>query len=104
MNKNIELPVAKSTRRLMLGKGNLSFGHALFRLRKSTQHQIWPFFFFTGTMLESHLGCWIGLMNPAASNLLGDLSFYLGMEDSGWLDYWLSPWIYIEGMDHQLGI
>ena len=50
--------------------GNSSFGYAFFRLWKSTQHRIWPFFFFTGTMLDSHLGCWIGLLNPATSDFL----------------------------------
>ena len=66
----MELPVVESKRRLMFGKGNSSFGHALFKLQKSTQHQIWSFLFFMGTMLESHLGCWIGLINPAANNFL----------------------------------
>ena len=66
----MELPVAKSTRRSMLGKGNSSLGHALSRSQKSTQQRIWLFFFFTRTILESHWGCWIGLMNPSANNFL----------------------------------
>ena len=38
INENMEFPTVESTRRSMLGKGNSSFRHALFRLRKSTQY------------------------------------------------------------------
>ena len=69
-------PAVKSTRRSMLGRRNSSFGHALFKLRKSTQHRIWPFFFFMGTILENHLGCWISLMNPVVNSFLTLLVFW----------------------------
>ena len=48
----------------MFGSGNASLGYALLRFRKSIQLRIYPFFFLTGTMFESHFGCVIGLMNP----------------------------------------
>ena len=44
----------------MFGSGNSSFGHALLRFRKSTQHLICPFFFLTGTMFDSHFECSMG--------------------------------------------
>ena len=88
----------------MIDKGNLSFGHALFRLRKSIQHWIWPFFFFTRTMLDGksfkvldrlEKSCYQQLLD-----FLSDLSLYLSVENPGWLEYLLSSQIYIETMDH----
>ena len=74
----------------MLGKGNSSFGHALFRLQKSIQHWIWSFFFFTGTILESHLGCWITLMNHAASNFLTSWVIWSSIVVWKILTYWIT--------------
>ena len=54
MKENTEFPATKSIKRSMLGKGNSSFGHALSKLRMTTQHLIYLFFFFIGTILESH--------------------------------------------------
>ena len=68
MNENMAFPTAESISKSMFGNGNSSFGQALLRFLKSTQHLICPFFFFTSTMLDNQRGCWIGLMNPAASN------------------------------------
>ena len=36
----------------------------------SRQHLIFSLFFFMGTIFESHCGCSIGLINPAANNFL----------------------------------
>ena len=46
--------------------GNSSFGHALLRFQKSSQHLICPLFFLTGTMFDNHFECSMGLMKPAA--------------------------------------
>ena len=53
MNENMALLAAESISKSMFGNGNLYFGLALLRFLKSTQHFIWPFFFFIGTMLDS---------------------------------------------------
>lgn len=55
LKENMKFPIAESMRRSMLGKANSSFGHTLFKLRKSIQHLICTLFFFTGTKLESLL-------------------------------------------------
>ena len=65
MNENIACPASESMSISMFGSGNSSLGHALLRFQKLTQHRIFPFFFLTGLMFESHFGCMIGLMNLA---------------------------------------
>ena len=74
MNENMAFPAAESISKSMFGNGSSSLGQALLRFLKSTQHLICPFFFLTGTMLDSQRGCWIGLMNPAASNFCTSLT------------------------------
>jgi len=68
MKENMAFPAAESIIRSMLGSGNSSLGQTWLRFLKSTQHRICPFFFFTGTMLDNHHECWMGLMKPTASN------------------------------------
>ena len=53
MNENMALLATESISKSMFGNENLSFGQALLRFLKSTQHLIKPFFFFTGTVLDS---------------------------------------------------
>ena len=57
MNENMELLATESISKSMFGNGNSSFGQSLLRFLKSTQHLIWPFFFFTRTMLDGKRGC-----------------------------------------------
>jgi hypothetical protein len=49
--------------------GKSSFRHALFKSLKSTHIRICPFFFFTGTILEIHVGYFTSLMKPTAISL-----------------------------------
>ena len=89
-NENMALPAAESISKSMFGSGNSSFRQALLRFLKSTEHLIYPFFFFTGTMLDNQRGCWIGLMNLMASNFLdlhNYLPFYLSVEYPGMLKF-----------------
>ena len=68
MKENMVYPIAESISKSMLGNGNSSLGQAQLRFLKSTQHRIYPFFFFTSTILDNHLRCWIGLINLVASS------------------------------------
>ena len=68
MNENSSWSTVASTNVSIFGNGKSSFTQALLRSRKSTQTRIYPFFFLTGTMLASQVGCSIGLIKPAWSN------------------------------------
>jgi len=63
------LLVASSTTLSILGSGKSSFGQALFRSVKSIHIYHFPFFFFTGTVLASHVGYLTSLMTLASNNL-----------------------------------
>ena len=65
------------------GKGKLSFWRALLRFRKSMQILISPFFFLTGTILETHLECLTGKIILAFNNLLS--SFFIWFSKLGWI-------------------
>ena len=54
MNVSNLCPAVESTSCSILGRGKLSFGHALFRSMKSTHILHFPFTFFTRTMFASH--------------------------------------------------
>jgi len=69
MKENISYPMVASMRISEIGIGKSSFGHALFKSLKSTHIRICPFFFCTGTMLETHLGYFTSLMKFAAMSL-----------------------------------
>lgn len=68
MKEHIEYPAVTSTSISMLDKGNSFLGQALLRSLESIQHLIYPFFFFIGTILASHVGCWTGLTKPTSSS------------------------------------
>ena len=55
--------------RSILGKGKLSFGHALFMSVKSIQSRHLPFAFLTSTTLANHLGYSTSLIAPAWRSL-----------------------------------
>lgn len=46
----------------MFGKGKLSVKHTLWKSEKAVEQQICLSFFKIGTMLASHVGCWMDLM------------------------------------------
>jgi len=52
------------------GRGKLFFWQDLLRFQKSIQIQMSPFFFLTGTILETHLECRTGKIILAFNNLL----------------------------------
>src|SRR3989337_1718708 len=54
----------------MRGKGNGSFGHALFRFIKSMQSLHFPLALHTTTRFANHVGCSTPLTRPAASSFL----------------------------------
>ena len=58
-------PVVASTMRSILGKGKLSFGHALLISVKSMQSHHLPFAFLTSTTLANHFGYSTSLIAPA---------------------------------------
>ena len=66
----------ESIRRSMFGIGNSSFGQTRLRFLKSTQYLIYPFFFFTGMILDNHHMCWMGLMKPAANSFYTSFTIY----------------------------
>ena len=55
-------PAVASTIRSILGRGKLSFGHALFISVKSIQSRHFPFAFLTSTTLANHSGYSTSLM------------------------------------------
>ena len=57
-------PAVASTMRSILGKGKLSFGHALLILVKSMQSRHFPFAFLTSTTLANHFGYSTSLIAP----------------------------------------
>ena len=59
-----------STMRSILGKGKLSFGHALLMLVKSIQSRHLPFSFFTSTTLANHSEYSTSLVDPTCRSLL----------------------------------
>ena len=63
-------PVVASTMRSILGKGKLSFGHALFMSVKSIQSRHLPLAFLTSTTLANHSGYSTSLIAPAWRSLL----------------------------------
>ena len=62
-------PAVASTMRSILGRGKLSFGHALFMSVKSIQSRHLPFAFLTSTTLANHSGYSTSLMAPAWRSL-----------------------------------
>jgi len=82
MNENMAFLTAESISKSMFGNGNSSFGQTLLRFLKSTQHLIYSFFFFTGTMLDNQRGSWMDLMNPAARNFCTSLTIYSSISKS----------------------
>jgi hypothetical protein len=58
-----------STRESILGNGNSSFGHALFRSVKSIHILHLPLTFFTITVLASHSGYVTSLITPTLRSL-----------------------------------
>ena len=58
-------PAVASTMRLILGKGKLSFEHALLMSVKSIQSLYLPFAFLTRTTLANHFGYSTSLIAPA---------------------------------------
>ena len=54
MNVSNLCPTVESTSWSILGRGKLSFGHALFRSVKSTHILHFPFAFFTRMTFASH--------------------------------------------------
>ena len=62
-------PAVASTMRLILGKGKLSFGHALLMSVKSMISRHFPFAFLTSTTLASHSGYSTSLIAPAWRSL-----------------------------------
>ena len=72
-------PAVASTMRSILGKGELSFGHALFMSVKSIQSRHLPLAFLTSTTLASHSGYSTSLIAPAWRSLLTSslMAFYL---------------------------
>ena len=87
----------------MFGNRNSSFGQTQLRFLKSTQHLIYPFFFFIGTILDNRCGFWMGLMKPMANSfcIFYYLFFYFGMKYSGKLSHELSLGIYVERVHYQ---
>src|SRR3989337_909303 len=63
-------PEVESTIWSMHGKGNGSFGHALFRSVKSMQSLHFLFALHTTTGFANHVGCNTPLTKPAASSFL----------------------------------
>ena len=63
-------PAVESTMRSILGKGKLSFGHALFMSVKSIQRRHLPLAFLTSTTLASHSGYSTSLIASAWRSLL----------------------------------
>ena len=63
-------PAVASTMRSILGRGKLSFGHALFMSVKSMQSRHLPFTFLTSTTLANHSGYSTFLIAPACRSLL----------------------------------
>lgn len=55
VTESVERPTVALTSMSMFGKLKPSFGYALLRSRKSIQHLICPFFFFTNIMLASQV-------------------------------------------------
>ena len=72
-------PAVASTMRSILGKGKLSFGHALFMSVKSIQSRHLPLAFLTSTTLASHSGYSTSLIALAWRSLLTSslMAFYL---------------------------
>ncbi|PRQ23608.1 hypothetical protein RchiOBHm_Chr6g0263221 [Rosa chinensis] len=68
MKDNISCLAAPSIKRSAIGIGYSSFGVAKFKFLKSTHTLILPFFFLTGTALETHSTYLAGLINLACNN------------------------------------
>ena len=62
-------PAVASTIRSILGKGKLSFGHALFMSVKSIHSRHFPFVFLTSTTLANHSGYSTSLIAAAWRSL-----------------------------------
>ena len=62
-------PAVASTMRSILGKGKLSFGHALLMSMKSIQSRHLPFAFLTSTTLANHSGYSTSLIAPACRSM-----------------------------------
>ena len=58
-------PTVASMMRSILGKGKLSFGHALLLSVKSIQSRHFPFAFLTSTTLANHSGYSTSLIAPS---------------------------------------
>ena len=72
-------PVVASTMRSILGKGKLSFGHALLMSVKSIQSCHFPFAFLTCTTLANHSRYSTSLIAPTWKSLPASslMAFYL---------------------------
>ena len=62
-------PAVASTMRSILGKGKLSFGHALLMSVNLIQSHHLPFAFFTSMTLANHSGYFTSLIAPAWRSL-----------------------------------
>ena len=83
-------PAVASTMRLILGKGKLSFGHALFISVKSMQSHHLPFAFLTSTTLANHLGYSTSLIAPAWRSLPTSSLMAFCLSGAKLLDFYLT--------------
>ena len=70
MNVSNLCPAVESMSWSILGRGKLSFEHALFRSMKSTHTLHFPFAFFTRTTFANRSRYCTSRMNPTASSLV----------------------------------